>query len=168
MPTLDIVIILLILLSAAIGLVRGLVKEVLSLVSWVAAFLIAVYFSQDLAQYLPDTWGSGSVLVALAFIALFVATLIAAGIVRWMIGQLVESTGLSGTDRFLGFVFGSARGFLVAVVVLIGVREIAGDARWYRNAQLPDELLAFEDEVRDILGKARDTVRSVSSEVSLD
>ena len=78
---------------------------------------------------------------------------------QWLIAQLVSSTGLSGTDRLLGFLFGSARGLLICVVLLIGLREIAADRSWWQASVLQAELLAFEDEVRDLLGRARDMVR---------
>lgn len=158
MATLDIILLIIILLSAAIGLVRGLIKEILSLVSWASAFVIALMFNATLLEYIPVGWGSVSVRSAIAFIALFIGALIAASILQWLVAQLVKTTGLTGTDRFLGFLFGSARGILVAIVVLIGVREIAAGAPWYQEAQLPPELLAFEGEVRALFGQARSAV----------
>lgn len=158
MASLDIVIVILVLLSAGIGLVRGLVKEILSLVSWVLAFVVALMFHPTLAQELPASWGGASLRLAIAFVLVFIATLIAAGVVQWLTAQLVRTTGLTGTDRFLGFLFGSVRGVLVVMVVLIGLREVAGEARWYQDARLPEELLAFEDEVRELFGRARQAV----------
>ena len=98
---LDIAIATVVMLSAAIGLVRGLVKEVLSLVAWVLAFGIAIYFSPYVAQNLPMDWGSASVRLIIGFAVLFIATLILASIVQWLVGQLIASTRLTGTDRFL-------------------------------------------------------------------
>ena len=152
--TLDIAIAALILLSAIIGLVRGLVREVLSLVSWALAFVIAIFFSAELGAILPESWGSDALRQAIAFVVLFVGSLVVAGILQWLIGQLVESTGLSGTDRLLGFLFGSARGLLIALVVLVGLEQIAAEATWWQEARLPGEILAFEDEVRELFGQA--------------
>ena len=142
------------LLSALIGLVRGLVKEVLSLVSWGLAFVVAIFFSAEVGSLLPASWGSGALRQAIGFVALFVGVLVAAGILQWLIGQLVESTGLSGTDRLLGFLFGSARGLLIALVGLVALAQIASEASWWQEAELPDEILAFEDEVRELFGQA--------------
>lgn len=153
--TLDIVIAAVILLSAVIGLVRGLVKEVLSLVSWAAAFVVALFFSNELGQLLPATWGSTGLRQAIAFVVLFVGTLVVTGLLQWLIGKLIETTGLSGTDRFLGLLFGSARGLLVALVVLVGLEQIASDASWWQEARLTQEILAFEDEMRELFGQAR-------------
>jgi len=155
---LDIAILMVILLSAVIGLIRGLIKETLSLISWVAAFVLAIYFSSEVAAYLPQAWGTVSLRVAIAFAGLFVATLIAAAMAQWIIAKLVSSTGLSGTDRFLGLLFGGARGILICVVLLIGLREVAADRSWWQASILQAELLSFEDEVRSLLGKARDIV----------
>ena len=91
---------------------------------------------------------------AIGFVALFVGVLIGAGILQWLVGQLVESTGLSGTDRLLGFLFGSARGLLIALVGLVALEQIASEATWWQEAQLPNEILAFEDEVRELFGQA--------------
>ena len=156
MTPLDWAIIAILGISAAIGLVRGLVKEVLSLVAWIAAFVVAVLFGATVAAELPGGWGGETLRYLIAFVGLFVVTLIVAAILQWFVAQLVTSTGLSGTDRVLGFVFGGARGLLVAMLLLLALREIAGDAPWWRDAQLPPHLLAFEDELRELLGRARE------------
>lgn len=158
MPMLDIIILVVILLSALIGLVRGLIKELLSLAAWVASFVVALLFASQAAEYVPLSWGNENIRTAIAFVALFVATLIVAALLQWLLAQLVRSTGLTGTDRFLGFLFGAARGVLVTIIVLIAVRDLARDADWYHAASIPPELLAFEDEVRDLLGAAREIV----------
>ena len=123
--------------------------------SWAAAFVVAILFSYELGQLLPETWGSEALRQALAFVMLFVAVLIVAGILQWLIGNFIDSTGLTGTDRFLGFFFGSARGLLVALVGLIGLEQIAHEATWWQEAQLPPEILAFEDEMRKLFGEAQ-------------
>jgi len=158
---LDIAILAVVLLSALIGLVRGLVKEVLSLISWAVAFLVAIYYSAELARMLPASWAAEPIRLVMAFVLLFVVTLIVTGITQWAISKLVESTGLSSTDRLLGFLFGSARGLLICIVVLMGLREVAGDALWWQASTIKDDLLAFEDEMRELLGQARSIVGEV-------
>ncbi|MEM9621315.1 MAG: CvpA family protein [Pseudomonadota bacterium] len=162
LATLDIVIGIIVLVSALIGLYRGLVKEVLALVSWIAAFVLAIYFSSSFAAYVPAQWGAQPIRLVIAFAVIFVATLIAAGLLQWLLSRVISGTGLSGMDRFLGFLFGSARGLLVCVVVLIGLREIAADTAWWKASQLQGELLAFEDEIRELVGRARDAAGEVS------
>jgi membrane protein required for colicin V production len=161
--SLDIAIAVVVLLSALIGLVRGLIKEILSLASWVVAFILAIYFAPPLAAQFSAEWGAESVRLVIAFAAIFVVALIAGALLQWLIAKVVASTGLSGTDRFLGFLFGSARGLLVCIVVLMGLREVAADASWWQESVLRGELLAFEDDVRELLGRARDAVRDVQT-----
>lgn len=158
MPVLDIVILVIVLLSAAIGLARGLVKEILSLAAWALSFVLAIMFSTQLAAELPTTWGAENLRLAISFVILFVGSLIVASLLQWLVAQLVRSTGLTGTDRFLGFMFGAARGVLVVIVALIALREVAQDSQWYNEAHLPPEFLAFENEVRDLLGQVREMV----------
>lgn len=158
MAILDIVIIAIIGLSAVIGMVRGLVREVLSLLSWFAAFIVGLMFADQVSAMLPASWGAASMRYVIAFAVLFVGTLIAASLLQWMIGHLISSTGLTSTDRFLGLLFGAARGFLVTIVILIGLREIVHETQWWNEAILPPELLPFEDDVRGMLGRARSVV----------
>ena len=163
MASLDIAIMVVVLLSALIGLVRGLIKEILSLVTWVVAFILALYFTPYLAGEIPAQWGGDSVRLVIAFAMIFVTSLIVGAIVQWLIGKLVVSTGLSGTDRFLGFLFGSARGLLVCIVLLMGLREVAAGADWWHESVLHHELLAFEDEVRDFVSLARDVLSDIGT-----
>jgi membrane protein required for colicin V production len=155
MAAVDIIILIVVLVSAAIGLVRGLLKEVLSLASWLAAFILALYFAPDLAGHLTAQIADQGIRLVVAFIAIFIVTLIAGGVVQWLVGTLVKTTGLTGTDRLLGFVFGAARGVLVCVVVLIAVQRFAEAGQWWDASVLVPHLLAFEQEVLDLLGRAQ-------------
>jgi len=158
MAAVDIIILGVVLISAVIGLVRGLLKEVLSLASWVAAFILALYFAPPVADRLAGQLADESVRLVVAFIAVFLVTLIAGGIVQWLASLLVKGTGLSGTDRFLGFLFGSARGILACIVALIALRQFAAAGQWWDGSVLVPELLAFEQQVLELLGRAQDWV----------
>ena len=151
MATFDIVLCVVVLVSATIGLSRGLVKEVLSLIAWVAALFIAYFYAPRLAETFSADLGSFR--VVLAFLALFIVVLVLASFVQWLIGKLVETTGLSGTDRLLGFLFGSARGLVVCLVALIAMRPFVEETDWWQASVLKRELLAFED---DAMGWARE------------
>ena len=123
-------------LSALISLIRGFVREALSLVVWVAAFWVAWSFFRELAVHL-DWFAVPSVRLGVAFAILFVATLMVGALVNFLVGQLVEKTGLSGTDRLIGVLFGATRGaVLVAVLVLLaGLTPFPNDP-WWRESQL--------------------------------
>lgn len=161
MMALDFVILAIVLVSALIGLVRGLVTEILSLVGWVTAFIVAIYFSPALGAELPLDWGGETLRRGIAFLILLILVLIGAGLIRWFIAKLIDTTGLSGTDRFLGFLFGLARGALLVLVALILVEPIFVEAGWWREAMLPPEFLAFQDEVRELFGQAVEAVDPV-------
>ncbi len=165
MPTADIVILILVLMSALIGMVRGLLREVLSLASWFAAFILALYFAPVVAQVLASQIEDQSVRLMVGFFAVFVATLIAGGIIQWIVRKLVETAGLTATDRFLGFLFGSARGVLICVIGLIALRPFAETTDWWNTSRFAPQLLAFEQDVLALMGKAREVVIEVTEEV---
>ena len=128
----DYAIIIVIALSALISVLRGFVKEALSLAAWVLAFWVAFTFHQNLATILADYIDTPSLRLISAFALLFVVTLIIAALVNNLVGQLVKKTGLTGTDRMLGVVFGIARGtIIVAILVLMaGLTQLPADPWW--------------------------------------
>jgi membrane protein required for colicin V production len=165
MLTADIVILIIILVSALIGLVRGLLREVLSLASWFAAFILALYFAPMVAAVLAAQIADESIRLVVGFIAVFVATLIGGGIIQWLLRKLVETSGLSGTDRFLGFLFGSVRGVLVCIIMLIAIRPFGENSEWWQQSAITPELLAFEQDVLELMGRAKDLVIEVTDQV---
>ena len=133
----DYVIIGIIGVSALISLVRGFVRETVSLIVWVLAFGLAWAYFRDLAPHLASWVDTSSLRLGLAFLILFLVVLLLGGIVGFLIGQLVDKTGLSGTDRLLGMLFGAARGaVLVAILVLLaGLTPFPQDS-WWRESGL--------------------------------
>lgn len=123
--------------SCVISLLRGFVKEALSLLSWIAATFVAIAFHQRLATIFAHWIETPSIRTVLAFIALFVLTLLLGAIVSWLIQQFIAGAGLSWLDRLLGMAFGAARGLLIvlALVILLpmALPEMRGDSWWYRS-----------------------------------
>ncbi|MFP4251111.1 MAG: CvpA family protein [Guyparkeria sp.] len=137
MTLVDWVLLAIVLISTAIALVRGFVKEVISLITWLAAFGIALAFSQTASVLVPEAVDIPSARVAIAFVALFVVVLILGGIINWAISKLVETTGLSGTDRSVGMVFGLLRGVLiVAGLLLLGGFTALPKEQWWQASML--------------------------------
>ncbi len=149
----DIVLAIVILLSALIGLSRGLVKEVLSLVIWGAAFVAALYLGGAVGARLGPDMGASLRGVA-GFAAVFIAVLLTGAIVQWLFAKLIETTGLTGTDRFLGFLFGAARGVVVCTVALIALRPFVEDTQWWRDSRIRPELGKIEAGVLVLIDQA--------------
>ena len=125
-------------LSALISIWRGLIREVLSLLAWILAILVAVTFMRPLADQLTPYISVPSARLIIAFMALFIATLLCGAIINFTIAKLVMSSGLSGTDRVLGIVFGVARGVLVVAVMvhMAGLTPLPQDPWWEQSVLL--------------------------------
>jgi len=106
-------------LSALISLVRGFAREAISLLTWLVALWVAFRFTAPLSQLFVSHVESASVRLIIAFLILFICTLVLGALVNFLFSQLVDRTGLSGTDRMLGVVFGAARGVLMVAVLLL-------------------------------------------------
>ncbi|KKO01716.1 hypothetical protein LCGC14_0115250 [marine sediment metagenome] len=135
-----------IVISALISLTRGFVKEALSLVTWILAGLVAWLFGGALAELLAPYIDTPSLRVIAACSILFILTLLLGGLINYLIGQLVKATGLSGTDRFLGMVFGAARGGLLVVVIvgLLSLAPVEADTWWRESVMIPHFLLVAD------------------------
>lgn len=140
MNWLDYVFIGIIAASAAISLVRGFVREVLSIIVWIAAFWISIHFAGQLASYLGSYLDSPTLRLVIAFAGLFIVVLVTGELVSYLASTLVGKTGLSGTDRLLGMVFGGLRGALIVglLVLLAGLTTVPRE-RWWQESVLATE-----------------------------
>lgn len=135
----DYTIIAIIALSVLISVMRGFVREVISLVVWVAAIVVSFIFYRYIADLLVNVIHSDSVRLVVSFVGLFLVTLILGMLINYLIGQLVANTGLSGTDRVLGIIFGIARGILVVVLLmmLVSLTPFAKETSWQESVLVP-------------------------------
>lgn len=126
-------------LSVLMGLWRGFVGEVLALAVWACAFWVAWMLGPALAERFSASISTPSVRVVLAYALCFMAVLIAGAIITFLVRKLVEGSGLSGSDRMLGMVFGLARGLalVVLVVLLLGFTPFTRDPWWHQSQLLP-------------------------------
>lgn len=132
--------------SVLISVIRGFVKEALSLASWILAIWIAITFVNPFAMVLEGIIDNLTIRMATAFISLFVCTLIIGALVNFMISQLVHKTGLSGTDRVLGIFFGLSRGLLViALFVMLANFTSVPQTKWWQSSLLIEHFQTISD-----------------------
>ena len=133
--------------SVLISVVRGFIKEALSLAIWIVAIIVASLFYVTTAPLLEGLIDTPSLRAAVAWLILFLIVLIMGAIINFLLGQLIEATGLSGTDRLLGAVFGTLRGVILIMVVVIFLPEIlpVEQDNWWLESKLIPWFLRFED-----------------------
>jgi membrane protein required for colicin V production len=148
----DVVIISLVALSAILSLFRGFVKEALALITWLVALWVAMAFYEELATWLSQWIAVPSAQKVTAFGILFVSVLLLGAIVNYLAGKLVDKTGLTGTDKLLGMVFGIARGaVIVAILVLLaGLTPVPQDP-WWQESQFLGYFEELAMWIRDFL-----------------
>lgn len=136
MAALDWVVVALLAASVLLGLWRGLVYEVLSVVNWVVAFVLAQWLAARAAALMPLGHAGESVRYAAGFVVVFVAALFAGGFVAWVISKLVAAAGMRPVDRALGALFGLARG-VVAVLAIALVVHLGGldHGPWWQESK---------------------------------
>ena len=136
MNWIDIAIVAVILLSALIGLARGLIREVLSLAVWLGALGVAYLYHKPVAQALTEQIAQPNVRLGVAFVGLVLVVLILGSILGWLLTALIDKTGLSGVDRLLGLCFGAARGgVVVAMAVFLAALTPLADETWWQESK---------------------------------
>ena len=138
--TIDIAIVFIVAISGVISMIRGFVKEAMALVIWLSAFVVAMSFKEVVAELLANVIVLASIRQLAAWGILFVGTLLIGAMVNFLLGKLVSSTGLSGTDRTLGLVFGVFRGLLVVLALVIIVPKalpVDQDSWWTASSLIP-------------------------------
>jgi len=137
MTVVDVILIVVIFLSALFSLMRGFVKEAISLATWIIAIWVAATFTPKLAAVLPAGIESEAVRQAVGFGVLFVLSLMVGALVNALVSHLVKKTGLSGADRIFGVLFGTLRGGLIIIVfVVVGGMTPLPETNWWQSSVL--------------------------------
>ena len=137
MTLFDYVVLFILAASVLLSLLRGLVREILSLASWVVAFVVANAYGAALAPLLPPVVPGDALRMMVAFAALFFGVRILMGLLSKVVAALVSATGLGLVDRGLGSVFGLGRGLVIVLagVILCSMTALPQQAFW-KQAQL--------------------------------
>lgn len=140
MHWIDIVFTIVIGFSTVIGLFRGFAREAISLAAWFIAGFIAIRFSNELSYIFINHVEAEYIRYGMAFLLLFILTLIIAAFLRLIVVKLIKHTELTGTDRLLGLLFGFARGAVIValVTVVIDATPFAGSATWQSSQVVPN------------------------------
>lgn len=137
MTVVDVIIIFVICLSALFSLMRGFVKEAISLTTWIMAIWISTRLASRMAVILPDGIESEAVRLSVGFAILFIITLMIGALVNVLVAHFVKKTGLSGADRIFGILFGFLRGLLIIVVfVVVGSMTPLPEQEWWKSSNL--------------------------------
>lgn len=139
MPIIDIIIAVTITISVIVGAVRGFVKEAISIASLLIAIWAALYFGPTVGDVSESWLSSDELQTWFGRILVFAVVLAVGGLLGWGVARLVRLSVLSGMDRFVGALFGTARGILLVAVAVIG-GEFAGfsnDGWWLNSRMIP-------------------------------
>ena len=132
MTIFDYLVLFVLICSVVISTLRGLMKEILSLLSWIIAFIVANAYSEDLAQLLPDLVSGNTARLIAAFVVLFIGVRLLMALLMMAVDAVIKASGLSVADRGLGGLFGLGRGIVIvlAVVLVCGMTAIPQQAFW--------------------------------------
>ena len=145
MNWIDLVIIALITISGLISLFRGFVRESFSLATWIVGVWLGIRHAADGAEMLPAGWDA-TLRLGIGFAVIFIAVLIIGGILGMLANRLVRGSGLTGTDRSLGVIFGLLRGvLLVAVLVFGAMLTLMPEEPWWQQSLLIPEFERLVD-----------------------
>jgi membrane protein required for colicin V production len=153
MTEFDYIVLIVVILSVLLGWWRGMVYEILSLLSWVTSYFVAKSWAAEFSPYMPAVLESETLKSAAAFLAVFVTTLILCGIAAWALNKLIKSFGLDWrTDGVAGAIFGFFRGLMLVLllVLLAGLTKLPQTPFW-QNALLGKPLQNVALLVKDLL-----------------
>ena len=139
MHMIDMLIVGVIAVSALIGLFRGFFPELLSLLTWVLAVWTGWNFSDLVEPYLVGKLNSPFLELWVSRGVIFVFVLLIGGLIGQLVALVIRRTGLSGTDRSLGFLFGLVRGVLIfgVVVLFAGTLNLSNEPWWQESRAIP-------------------------------
>ncbi|WP_363349043.1 CvpA family protein [Methylocystis echinoides] len=155
MPSyLDLAVITIVLVSGMLALLRGFTREVLAILSWVAAAAAAYYLHPMALPYLKPYISKDEIALAASVAVVFFIALVVVSLFTVKLSDVILDSKIGALDRSLGFVFGAVRGLLLAVVAFVFYAWLVPDANqpeWVRNARAKPILAAGGDKLREML-----------------
>ena len=154
MIAVDYIILAIVIISAVMGLVRGLLREAIAVITWILAIVLAWSFGPSLEPLLGGVLEGSPLRIWAARTIIFVGVLLLGGAVAVIVSNFVRVSMFAGMDKFLGFVFGIIRGIVIvgAFTIAIQALRMDEDARWQRSKLLP-YAASVADALRGIMGE---------------
>jgi membrane protein required for colicin V production len=164
MPIADIVIAIAIVISVAVGIFRGFVKEAISIVTLLVAIWAAMNFGAYAGRWSESWVSSEGMQLWVGRILIFVVILVIGGLIGWGFSKLVRLSALDGTDRSLGALFGFGRGALLLGVFIVGGQLASFEQDdWWKNSRLIPYGTAVADWIRVMAPKGVDLLQKKES-----
>ena len=148
----DFVLLAILAISAILGLVRGLLKEVLSLVAYASAFIAAIWWGPTASDVIA-AWVTQSFLrMAVSYFGVFIVVLLSIGLVNMTLSVLISKTGLTPADHGLGAMFGLIRGLLLILllVTLAGFTALPNET-WWKQAMFSKQVVGIVQQIKQRL-----------------
>ena len=138
----DYVVATLVIASVLLGVLRGVVGEIIALLAWVMAFFAARWWGEDIAQiFFSGLIADPSFRLVAGWVVLFVGVLVLMGLLRLAVRGMLKAVGLGLSDRLLGLFFGLARGLLIVLVLIaLGGMTALPKEKWWREAHFAPPL----------------------------
>jgi membrane protein required for colicin V production len=167
MIAVDYIIVAILIISAVMGLVRGLLREAIAVITWFLAIVLAWIFGGALEPYLGGILVGSPTRIWVARVIIFVGVLLVGGAISVILGQFVRVSLFAGMDKFLGFVFGIVRGVVVigAFTIAIQALRMDEDVNWQRSKLLP-YASGVADALRGIVGEQLERIDSIKPPAS--
>jgi membrane protein required for colicin V production len=137
LTSLDYVILAVLAISMVVGIVRGLVRELLALLSWVVSVWLALHYAEIVSEWLAPYLQSPQIQYLVALTGIFIVSLLMLSMIAIIIVKLLTLVGIAGTDRSLGGLFGVVRGIAIALVLVFVIRltPATGEA-WFQSSMI--------------------------------
>lgn len=140
----DWLVVAVLLASVAIGIARGFIREMLSLVVWILASFNAYLLGDELATMLVDLISKPSMRITIAMAILFVMTLLVGALLNHVLAEMVKKSGLTSADRILGVFFGLARGVILIMMLVLFAPAYMKQANGWQQSQMLPQFQAWE------------------------
>ena len=148
----DLSIIGVVVVFAVVGVVRGFIKEILSLTSWVLAFWAAFTFADPISAVFEPYIDTPVLRIIASFAALFISTLLLLTIISYFIHKLLSVSGIKGTDRVLGGMFGALKGLVIISALMLFAHEtVLPQEDWWRASLLAEYFQPLVSVVKELL-----------------